>query len=597
MAESGGGDDLGYDSDDIEASDSDRADLDRSDQDQAALEQSELGQSELGQGDLEPESDDTDLFPHLEDFSALQPPEVPFTNPMDSQVSRKQDRQIHTRDIYLSGGEAPAGASASKADSGSIDAVRSNGQRNGSPAEFTRSGGRVPPHSIDAEQSVLGAILLDNETMNDVLEVLRDEDFYQRSHQLLFEVMVNLHDRHEPVDVVTLSAALRAAGYIEAVGGVDYISHLVDVVPTSANTGYYARIIREMAIRRKMIHEAAEIVERAFAANEDVDGFIDSVEQRIFKIAEQRVNSTFARLGDVVKDSIKHIEQLYLNNEAITGIPSGFVDLDAMTSGFQRSDLVILAGRPSMGKTSLALSMARYIGVDFGKPVAIFSLEMSKEQITQRLLCSEARVGNSKVRNGKLSESDFPRLVDAAAKHAAADIYIEDTPAISVLEMRAKARRLHRQSPLAAVVVDYLQLMRGSPKKSERREQEISEISGSLKALAKELSIPVLALSQLNRSVETRQDKRPIMADLRESGAIEQDADIIGFVYRDEVYNPESPDKGVAELIIAKHRNGPVGTVRMAFQNEFTLFENLAEEQAYDYLGSELPLDAEDDGF
>ena len=535
------------------------------------------GNGDLNYDDVNILEQEPDLFPGLEEI--LQP------------VSPAP------REVQLSGAARQGADNSAVRDSAGRELIgRDVVDVDSSGAEFTRTGGRVPPHSIDAEQSVLGAILLDNETINTVLEVLQVDNFYQRSHQILFETMIDLYKRQNPVDIVTLTAALKAQGFLEAVGGVDYISHLVDVVPTSANTQYYARIIREMAVRRKMIHEASEIVERAFAAQEDVDGFIDSVEQRIFKIAEDRINQSFTRLGEIVKDSIKHIEQLYLNNEAITGCPSGFVDLDSLTAGFQPSDLVILAGRPSMGKTSLALSIARFIGVDYGKPVAVFSLEMSKEQITMRLLCSEARVGNSKVRTGKMSESDFPRLVDAAAKLAGADIYIDDTPAISVLEMRAKARRLHRDKPLAAIVVDYLQLMRGGSRKVERREQEISEISGALKALAKELKIPVLALSQLNRSVETRQDKRPIMADLRESGAIEQDADIIGFVYRDEVYNPDTQDKGVAELIIAKHRNGPIGTVRMAFHNEYTLFENLAEEQSYDYLGSELPMDGDEDG-
>ena len=459
-------------------------------------------------------------------------------------------------------------------------------------------GGRVPPNSMDSEQALLGAVLLDNEAVNQALELLKPDDFYKRAHQVLWETMLFLVERHEPIDVVTLTAELRRTEKIDMTGGVEYVSYLVDAVPTAANTRYYARIIKEMSLRRRLIREASEIAEEAMSTRGNIDRFIDSVEQRIFKVSEARVQSSFSRVGEVVKDSIKHVEYLYMHKGQITGTPSGFADLDRLTNGFQSSDLVIVAGRPSMGKTALALSMARHVGIDCGKRVAVFSLEMSKEQIVLRLLCSEAKVSNSKVRSGHLGESDFPKLVDAASKIAQAEIFIDDTPAISVLEMRAKARRLHKEGPLSLVVVDYLQLMRGSERSSERREQEISEISASLKALAKELRIPVIALSQLNRAVESRQDKRPIMADLRESGAIEQDADIIGFVYRDEVYNPDSQDKGVAEFIISKHRNGAIGTVRLGFQGEFTLFVNLEERSDdYDYLGGDLPIaeDGDDD--
>jgi replicative DNA helicase len=460
----------------------------------------------------------------------------------------------------------------------------------------TPSAGRVPPHSLEAEQSVLGAILLDNEALPTVVETLLPEDFYGKSHQVICQAMLALWDRQEPIDVMTLTAELRSQGELDAAGGIEYLSRLVDIVPTSANTGFYSRSVKEMSLRRRIIHEASDIVEEAFKGHGNFDGFLDSVEQRIFQVGESRISQGFVKVGDVVKESIKQVEKRYCNQDAITGVPSGFADLDALTSGFQPSDLIIIAGRPSMGKTALALSMARYVGVEENKGVAVFSLEMSKDQIVTRLLCTEGRVSNSRVRSGKLGESDFPRLVDAASKVAQASVFIDDTPAISVLEMRAKARRLHRENPLSLIIVDYLQLMRGASRRIERREQEISEISRSLKALAKELSVPVIALSQLNRAVETRNDKRPMMADLRESGAIEQDADIIGFVYRDEVYNPETPDKGVAELIIGKHRNGAIGTIRLAFHAEFTAFENLAEDvDAYDYLGDDLALGDEDD--
>ena len=424
-------------------------------------------------------------------------------------------------------------------------AARSGGQDgHESEIDISGSGGRLPPQDIQAEQSVLGGVLIDNEALFSVLEVIRPEDFYQKSHTDLFAAMMSLSDRREPIDIVTLKAELTKNNTFDSSGGIEYLSYLLDSVPTSANAQFYARLVKETAIRRRLITEASLIVEEAMDGRGDIGVFLDSVEQRIFSVSEARSNAGFAKVSEVVKDSIKHVEQLYVNKDQFTGIPSGFYDLDEMTSGFQSSDLVILAGRPSMGKTALAMSMVQHVGIELGLSVAVFSLEMSKEQIVIRVLCSEAQVSNSRVRSGRLGESDFPRLVDAASKISQANIFVDDTPAISVVEMRAKCRRLHRENPLSMVVVDYLQLMRGSNRRQERREQEISEISSSLKALAKELGVPVIALSQLNRGVEARQDKRPIMADLRESGAIEQDADIIAFVYRDEVYNPETADKG-----------------------------------------------------
>lgn len=476
--------------------------------------------------------------------------------------------------------------------------MRQTNKKSVSPhSEHIESSGRVPPHALDAEQAILGAILIDNESLHSIVDIIQSDDFYKISHRSIFEAMRSLSEKHEPIDIVTLSSELKIKGDLEKAGGLDYLSVLVDIVPTSAHTEYYARMVRDMSVRRKLIHEAGEISNQAFEWSEKTDDLLDSIEQRIFAISETKARKGFARIGDVVKDSIKHVEQLYINNDQLTGISSGFHDLDELTSGFQKSDLIIIAGRPAMGKTSFALSIARHVGVDLGKRVAVFSLEMSKEQIVMRLLCSEAKVHNGRVRSGKLHESDFPRLVDAAARMANADIYIDDTAALPVLEMRAKARRLHRENPLSLIVVDYLQLMKGSSRNQERREQEISEITASLKAIAKELNIPVIALSQLNRAVETRTDRRPLMADLRESGAIEQDADIISFVYRDEVYNPESPDKGVAEIIIAKHRNGSVGTVRLGFQGEYTLFVNLEEDnnEEYDYLGTDLGFSEEDE--
>jgi replicative DNA helicase len=466
---------------------------------------------------------------------------------------------------------------------------------NNSNIEPAVRGGRVPPHSLDAEIAVIGAVLLDNESLNTIVEILQADDFYKSSHKYLFEAIISLYERRDPIDVVSLSNELRAISKIDEAGGVDYISYILDVVPTVANTQYYARIVKEMSLRRKIIHAVTEIANDAFESQGDIGSFIDSVEQRIFQVSESRLTQGFSKVGDLVKDSIRRVEQLCTSDDHITGVRTGFTALDEMTSGLQASDLIIIAGRPSMGKTALALSIARNAALDYGQAVAVFSLEMSKEQITTRLLCSEAKVSSAKVRSGNLTDNDFPRIVDAASKIAQANIFIDDTPAITALEMRAKARRLHRETPLSLIIIDYLQLMQGNSRRSERREQEISDISRSIKALAKELKIPIIALSQLNRAVETRVDKRPLMADLRESGAIEQDADIIGFVYRDEVYHPDTQHKGVAEIIISKHRNGSIGTIQTAFVGEYTSFENLAPAASYDYLGGDINLGSDDD--
>jgi replicative DNA helicase len=365
-------------------------------------------------------------------------------------------------------------------------------------------------------------------------------------------------------------------GQLDAVGGVQHLSYLASAVPNAANVAYYARMIKEMSIRRRLIHESSDIINSAFELDGDIEEFLDTTEQRILGVSDFRVNSSFHRVSEIVQDSIRIVEKLYDQKEVVTGVPSGLVKLDKMTAGFQASDLVIVAARPSMGKTALVLGWSQYVGIYNRKPVAFFSLEMSKEQLVLRMLCSESRINNSNVRTGNLTERDFARIVDGASRISEAEIFIDDTPAITITELRAKARRLHRDHQLGLIVVDYLQLLR-SPAYSHSREQEISDISRSLKALAKELNVPVVALSQLNRSVESRTDKRPMMSDLRESGAIEQDADLIMFIYRDEVYNKESPDKGVAEIIIAKQRTGPTGAIRVAFSGEHTRFDNLEE--------------------
>ncbi len=442
---------------------------------------------------------------------------------------------------------------------------------------------KIPPQNLEAESSVLGGILLDNEAINRALELIIPEDFYRESHRKIFRAMMALSDRNEPIDIITLSDSLKVRGELEAVGGAAYLASLNDFVPTAANIAYYARIVREKAILRQLISAATEIATRGFEDQGNVDEFLDAAEKVIFDISEKKVKSSFVRLGDMMKDSIKMVEKLYERKEMVTGVPTGFKDLDRLTSGLQPSDLIVVAGRPSMGKTAFCLNIAAHAAFA-GIGVAVFSLEMAKEQLGLRMLCSEARVDNSKVRSGYLADREFPKLVMAAGRLAEAPIFIDDTPAISVLELRAKARRLarDREKKLGLVIVDYLQLMRGMGT-ANNREQEISEISRSLKALAKELAMPVIAISQLNRRVEDRGDKRPMMADLRESGAIEQDADVIAFIYRDEVYNQKSDDRGKAEVIVAKQRNGPIDTVRLAFLNEYTRFEDLSERDDFSY--------------
>jgi replicative DNA helicase len=427
-----------------------------------------------------------------------------------------------------------------------------------------------------------------------VLEKITSDDFYQPRYQVLFECMRELHDKGQPIDIITLGQQLRSRNELDNVGGLEELSRLAAVVPSSAHIAYYAKMLKEMSIRRKLIHESAEISREAFDLSENIESFLDMAEQRILGVSDFRAKPAFHRVGDIVQSSVKLIEDLYQRKEPITGTPAGFTKLDQLTAGFQPSDLVIIAARPSMGKTAFALSISQFVGVNAKKPVALFSLEMSKEQLVTRMLCGVGKVDSARVRVGNLQEYDFPKLVEAASQIAEAPIFIDDTPAMTVTELRAKCRRLNRENPLGLILVDYLQLMR-SPAYSSSREQEISDISRSLKALAKELNVPVLALSQLNRSLENRTDKRPIMSDLRESGAIEQDADLIMFIYRDEVYNDETEDKGVAEIIVSKQRNGPTGIVRLAFLPEYTLFANLDEREESEFMDQELDLSSLDD--
>ena len=443
---------------------------------------------------------------------------------------------------------------------------------------------KVPPQNLEAESSVLGGILLDNDAINVVLEILRPEDFYRESHRKIFRAMIELLDRSEPVDLITLSEFLKGRNELEAVGGTSYLASLADFVPTAANIAHYARIVREKAILRSLISSATEIATRGYEEQGNVEEFLDSAEKVIFDISERKIKASFVAVGDMIKDTLKTVEKLYERKEMITGVSTGYEDLDRITAGLQPSDLIIVAGRPGMGKTAFALNLATnaaYTGVG----AAVFSLERAKEQLVLRMLCSEAHVNSSKVRSGYLGERDFPQLAKAAGRLHEAPIYIDDTPAISVLELRAKARRLvrDRTKKIGLIVVDYLQLMRGMGA-ANNREQEISEISRSLKALAKELNLPVIALSQLNRKVEDRTGRKPQMSDLRESGAIEQDADVIMFIYREELYDKNNEDlKGKAEVIIEKQRNGPTGTITLTFLSEYTRFENYAERDHYGF--------------
>jgi replicative DNA helicase len=444
---------------------------------------------------------------------------------------------------------------------------------------------RVPPQNIEAEQSVLGAILLDNDAINQAIEILTSEDFYRESHREVFRAMVALSERNQPVDAITLTDALRTGGVLEAVGGAGYIAELAACVPTAAHAGHYARIVREKALLRSLASISTEIASGAYDAPANVDEYLDESEHRIFEISERRIRQSFHSMPELTRESIRLLERLYERKELVTGVPTGFLDLDRLTAGLHAADLIVIAARPSMGKTALALNIAAHAATECEPRVgvALFSLEMSKEQVVLRMLCAEGRVDSSKARAGYLGERDFPKLAQAAARLSEAPIFIDDSSDTSPIVLKAKCRRLMRErnANLGLIIIDYLQLMR-SARPGESREKEIAEISRSLKALAKELKVPVVALSQLNRQVETRPDRRPLLADLRESGAIEQDADVIAFIYRDEMYHRDSRDPGVAEVIIAKQRNGPTGTAKLTYLTQFTRFENYApEEEAF----------------
>lgn len=434
---------------------------------------------------------------------------------------------------------------------------------------------RVPPNNLDAEQAVLGAVLLQAEALITAMEKVRPEDFYLASHQLIFEAMIELGENNQPIDLVTLTAYLSDRSQLDEAGGVSYLAKLASVVPTAANVEYYAQIVEEKSMLRRLIRTATTIVSEGYGSADDVGLMLSEAEQRIMEIANRRSSSGFISIRDVLMEVFERVEFLYTNKGGSTGIPSGFVDLDKMTSGFQRSDLIIVAARPSVGKTAFALNIAQNVGVRARETVAIFSLEMSAAQLVQRMVCAESNVDAGRMRTGFLEGDDWEKLTMAIGALSEAEIYIDDTPGITVTDIRAKCRRLKKERNLGMILIDYLQLIQGRGKAGENRQQEVSEISRTLKQIARELEVPVIALSQLSRGVEQRQDKRPMMSDLRESGSIEQDADIVAFLYRDDYYDKETEKKNIIEIIIAKQRNGPVGTVELAFLKNFNKFVSL----------------------
>jgi replicative DNA helicase len=434
----------------------------------------------------------------------------------------------------------------------------------------------VPPQNIEAEESVLSRILLESTTLLEVVEILEPADFYRTSHQKIFAAMTDLFNRNEPIDTVTVANHLKESGQLEQVGGAAYLARLLDV-PPAVDAPHYAGIIHDKAVLRRLIEKSNAIAKRCFLEQGNADDIVDYAEASIFEVTEKKARQAFYPLSKLIDGNIDFLEEKQKNKSLVTGVPTGFTQLDHLTSGLQNSDLIILAGRPSMGKTALALNIARNAAVDGGVPVAIFSLEMSKEQLSLRMLCAEARIDSSRLRSGFFSMEDWERVTEAAGVLSAAPIFIDDSASLSAMDVRAKARRLKMEKNIGLIIIDYLQLMQGRAG-AERRDLEISEISRGMKALAKEISLPVIALSQLNRMLEQRTDRRPRLSDLRESGALEQDADVVAFIYRDEVYNKEetNPRKGIAEVILAKQRNGPTGDALLTFLAAYTRFENMA---------------------
>ncbi|PAV28466.1 replicative DNA helicase [Virgibacillus profundi] len=434
---------------------------------------------------------------------------------------------------------------------------------------------RRPPHNIEAEQSVIGAIFLEPEAFSTASELLVAEDFYRASHQRIFSSMMKLADKGEPIDVVTVTSYLHNLKQIDEVGGVAYLSELAESVPTAANIEYYSKIVEEKALLRRLIRSATDIVTSSFEREDEVEDVLNEAEKNILEVSGRKNSGAFKSIKDVLIDVYDKIEQLHHLDGDVTGIPSGFRDLDRITSGFQRNDLIIIAARPSVGKTAFALNVAQSVAVNTDENVAIFSLEMGADQLVQRMLCAEGNIDSQRLRSGQLLADDWSKLTMAMGSLSNAGIYIDDSPGVRVSEIRSKCRRLKQENGLGMILIDYLQLIQGSANSGENRQQEVSEISRSLKGLARELNVPLIALSQLSRGVESRQDKRPMMSDLRESGSIEQDADIVGFLYRDDYYDSESEKQNIIEIIISKQRNGPVGNVELAFVKEYNKFVDL----------------------
>jgi len=433
---------------------------------------------------------------------------------------------------------------------------------------------RVPPQNTEAEQALLGSLLLDQDAIDQIVGLVKSKDFYQDAHKVIYETILDLHQGGQAVDLVTLTDALRSRGLLERVGGVSYLAVLSSVVPTAANAEYYAKIVAEKAILRQLIATATQIAQKGYEGVEDVAHLLDEAERMVMQVSSERRREGFVPIKDLLMETLDYLENLARHKEDLTGVPT-FRDLDKLLSGLHNSDLIVCAARPGMGKTSFCLNIAQKVAIKHKIPVAIFSLEMSKEQLVLRMLSSEALVDQSKLRSGYLLEEDWKRLAMAAGRLAEAPIYIDDTPGISVLEVRGKSRKLKAENGLGLIIIDYLQLMQSS-RRTENRQQEIAEISRNLKALARELNLPVLALSQLSRAVEQTHDKRPALSHLRESGSIEQDSDCVLFIHRPEYYDPETEKKGIAEIIVAKHRHGPTGTVEVGFLAEFTKFVDLA---------------------
>lgn len=436
----------------------------------------------------------------------------------------------------------------------------------------------TPPQNIEAEQAVIGAIFLEPDSLTTASEILIPEDFYRGSHQRVYRVMLDLSEKGEPVDLITVTAELANQQILEELGGVSYLSDLANSVPTAANIEYYAKIIEEKSILRRLIRTATTIATEGYSYEEELEDLLSEAERKILEVSQRKNSGAFQSIKDVLVEAYDSIEVLHNRKGDVTGIPTGFADLDRITAGFQRNDLIIVAARPSVGKTAFALNIAQNVATKTDENVAIFSLEMGAQQLVMRMLCAEGNIDAQRLRTGKMTEDDWKKLTMAMGSLSNAGIYIDDTPGIKVNDIRAKCRRLKQEQGLGMILIDYLQLIQGSGGRSENRQQEVSEISRSLKALARELSVPVIALSQLSRGVESRQDKRPMMSDIRESGSIEQDADIVGFLYRDDYYDKESENQNIIEIIIAKQRNGPVGTVELAFVKEYNKFVNLEKQ-------------------